>query len=172
LFVNDVVIFISEKRKATLQTQLTSKEKKSSLEKSESLATVLADEAEKARKEVRAWWEREARKCNLRPPGTIGVVHEKSKKKKEKVENGDDVSPVRDAEGERSNFRQLVETSSKWKFGNEGEDKISQAQGKKAAKQLEPYLDAQERETYPILSAYNGEPKEKTATQHINRDDN
>lgn len=55
------------------------------LVKDESLAAVLADEAEEARKEVRAWGEREVRKRNLRPPGTIGVAHQKGKRRKSKT---------------------------------------------------------------------------------------
>ncbi|XP_067208125.1 uncharacterized protein DDB_G0286299-like [Linepithema humile] len=163
---------LEEKRKATLQTQLTSKKKFSS--EGESLADVLADEVEEAKREVRAWWEREARKRNLWSPGTFGVAHEKPGRKKEKVENGDDVSPVRDAEEGRSDFRQLAETSSKWKSRNEGEDKTSRAQGKRAVRQLESHLGerAQKTETRPTPSAYNGEPKEETATQRATGDSN
>lgn len=84
-----------------MQTQLSSK-KKFSLE-DKSLADVLADEVEEAKREVRAW-EKEVRKRNLWPPGTFGVAHEKSERKKEKVENGDDVSPVRDAKEGKIGF--------------------------------------------------------------------
>lgn len=90
-----------------MHTELTSR-KKFSLE-GESLADVLADEVEEAKREVRAWWKKEARKRNLWPPGTFGVAHEKPERKKKKVENGDDVSPVRDAKEGRSDFRQLAE---------------------------------------------------------------
>lgn len=186
-----------EKREAELRTQLASEEEKSSrvitqrrhklfdleqklpehssvgerrtlLEEDELLANVLADEVEEARREMRTWQERIAlgKRDSLRPE-MIGVVHENLEGKKKEVGNGDVESPVRSAEEERSDFRQLetaaVETTSKWK--SVIEDKTLQARGKRKARKLESHLEkcAQEEETHPTLSA-NADESTKTIT--------
>ncbi|KYN06592.1 Dynein intermediate chain 3, ciliary [Cyphomyrmex costatus] len=73
--------------------------------------------------------------------------------KKKKVGNGDVESPVRNVEEGRRDFRQLAETSSKWKSAIG--DKTLQARGKREATKLDSHLEkcAQE-ETHPTLSAY------------------
>lgn len=125
------------------------------MEEDESLADVLADEVEEARREMRAWQKRIVLgKRDSWRPQTIEVVHEKLEGKKKEVGNGDVESPVRGVEEKRSDFRQLAETSSKWK--SMIEDKI--LQGKRTRK-LDSHLEkcVQEEETHPTLSTYTVE---------------
>jgi len=134
------------------------------LEKDESLADVLADEVEEARREMRAWQERLASgKRDSWQSQTIEIVHEKSEEKKKKIGNGDVESPVRNVE-EGSDFRQLAETSTKWKFaiGN----KTSQTRRKMEGRKLDSHLEkcAQEEETHPTLSAYIDESTKTITT--------
>ncbi|XP_071582849.1 uncharacterized protein [Temnothorax nylanderi] len=126
---------LEEKRKAELRTQLASEEKESPwvitqrrrklfdleqklpehssigkrkiLLEDESLADVLADEVEEARREMRAWQERIALgKRDSWRPQTIEVVHGKPEGKKKEAGNGDVESPVRGVvEMGRSDFR-------------------------------------------------------------------
>ncbi|XP_018313159.1 dynein intermediate chain 3, ciliary [Mycetomoellerius zeteki] len=190
---------LEEKRKAELQIQLASEEEKSSwvitqrrpklfdfeqklpehssiekrrilLEEGESLANVLADEVEEARREMRAWQERIALgKRDSWRPRTIEVIHEKPEGKKKEVGNGDVESPVRNVEEGRMDFRQLAETSSKWKSAIG--DKTLQARGKREATKLDSHLEkcAQEEETYPTLSAYTDESTETVTTESTKR---
>ncbi|KAL6259716.1 hypothetical protein P5V15_009629 [Pogonomyrmex californicus] len=125
------------------------------LEEDESLANVFANEVKEARREMRAWQKRIALdKRDSWRPQTIEVVHEKPEKKKEEVGNGDVESPV---EKGKSDFRQLTETSSKWKPVSG--DKTPQARGKKEPRELNPHLEkcAEEEETHSTLSAYTDE---------------
>lgn len=118
------------------------------LENGESLADVLADEVEEARREMRAWQERIALgKRDSWRPRTTEVVHGKPEGKKKEVGNGDVETPVR--EMERSDFRQLAEPNSKLKFAIE--DKILQTRGKRKARKFDSHLE-KEKETYSILS--------------------
>lgn len=192
--------YILEKWKAKLQTQVVPDEKKSSwvitqrrrrlfdleqklpehssaekrkilLEEDESLADVLADEVEEARREMRAWQKRIALgKRDFWRPRMIEVVHEKPEGKKKEVGNGDVESPVRDVEKERSDFRQLAEASSKWKsaIGN----KTLQARGKREARELNSHLEkcAQEEETHSTLSACTDESTETITTVSTKRE--
>lgn len=173
--------YILEKRRAELQIQLASQEKmpehssvgkrRIPLEEDESLADVLADEVEEARREMRAWQERLALgKRDSWRPRTIEVVHEKPDRKKKEVGNGDVESPVRNAEEERSDFRQLAETSSKWRSAIE--DKTLQARGKREARKLDSHLEkcAQEEETHSMLSAYTDESTEAVTTVPMKRE--
>lgn len=158
-------MYILEKRKTKLQTQLTSKEEKSSwiitqrrrklfdfeqklpkhlsikkrriLLENEPLANVLANEVEEARREMRAWQERIALdKRDSWRPRTIEVIHEKpEEEKKKEVEKGDVESPVQKEE-KRTDFRQLAETSSKSAIG----DKTLQEHGKREAMKLDSHL--------------------------------
>ncbi|KYM78885.1 Dynein intermediate chain 3, ciliary [Atta colombica] len=156
---------LEEKRKTELQTQLASKEEKSSwiitqrrrklfdfeqklpkhlsikkrriLLENEPLANVLANEVEEARREMRAWQERIALdKRDSWRPRTIEVIHEKpEEEKKKEVEKGDVESPVQKEE-KRTDFRQLAETSSKSAIG----DKTLQEHGKREAMKLDSHL--------------------------------
>ncbi|KYQ59597.1 Dynein intermediate chain 3, ciliary [Trachymyrmex zeteki] len=198
-FYSTFDLYILEKRKAELQIQLASEEEKSSwvitqrrpklfdfeqklpehssiekrrilLEEGESLANVLADEVEEARREMRAWQERIALgKRDSWRPRTIEVIHEKPEGKKKEVGNGDVESPVRNVEEGRMDFRQLAETSSKWKSAIG--DKTLQARGKREATKLDSHLEkcAQEEETYPTLSAYTDESTETVTTESTKR---
>ncbi|XP_077262113.1 dynein intermediate chain 3, ciliary-like isoform X1 [Temnothorax americanus] len=178
---------LEEERKAELKTQLASEEKEppwvitqrrrklfdleqklpehSSIGKrkilleDESLADVLADEVEEARREMRAWQERIAlSKRDFWRSQTIEVVHGKPEEKKKRAGNGDVESPVRGVvEMGRSNFRQLAETRSKWKSAIE--DETLRAHEKRKERKLELHLEkcVQEEETHPTLSAYTDE---------------
>ncbi|KAG5308272.1 DYI3 protein, partial [Acromyrmex insinuator] len=189
---------LEEKWKTELQTQLASEEEKSSwiitqrrklfeqkltkhssIEKrrilsevDESLANVLADEVEEARREMRAWQERIALgKRDSWRPRTIEVIHEKPEGKKREVGNGDVESPVRNVEEERTDaaFRQLAETSSKWKSAIG--DKTLQVRGKRKAMKLDSHLEkcAQEEETHPTLFASTDESTETITTKSMKR---
>ncbi|KYN19471.1 Dynein intermediate chain 3, ciliary [Trachymyrmex cornetzi] len=89
--------------------------------------------------------------------------------KKKEVGNGDVESPVRNVEEERTDFRQLVETSSKWKsaIGN----KTLQVRGKREAMKLDSHLEkcAQGEETHPTLSACTDESMETVTTESTKR---
>lgn len=128
------------------------------LEEDESLADILADEVEEARREMRAWQERIAldKRDSWRPP-TIEVVHEKPEGKKKEVGNGDVESPVRGVEKGRSDFRQLAETSAKWKSAVEDTTTL-QTRGKRKTRKLDSHLEkrVQEEEMHPTrdTSAY------------------
>ncbi|KAG5329903.1 DYI3 protein, partial [Acromyrmex charruanus] len=188
---------LEEKWKTELQTQLASEEEKSSWiitqrrrklfeqklpehssiekrrilsEEDEPLANVLADEVEEARREMRAWQERIALgKRDSWRPRTIEVIHEKPEGKKREVGNGDVESPVRNVEEERTDFRQLAETSSKWKSAIG--DKTLQVRGKRKAIKLDSHLEkcAQEEETHPTLFASTDESTETITTKSMKR---
>lgn len=140
------------------------------MEEDESLANVLADRVEEARREMRAWQERIALGKRDSWPQTIEVVHEKLEGKKKEVGNGDIESPVRGVEKGRSDFRQLAETSSKWK--SVIEDKTLQTRGKRKERKLDSHLEkyAQEKETQPTLSAYIDEPTETVTMMSTKRE--
>lgn len=136
----------------------------------ESLADILADEVEEARREMRAWQEKIALdKRDSWRPQTIGVVHEKPEGKKKEVGNGDVESPVRGVEEGRSDFRQLSETSAEWKSAIEDTATL-QAHGKRKTTKLASHLEkyVQEEETHPTrdASAYESTMIATTSMKH------
>lgn len=164
-------MYISEKRKAKLRARDISKEDESAfwkrkiLKKNKLLTDKFADEVEAAKREVRAWRQRVmSGKRDFWSPRATEIVYEKPEKKKKETRNGADKSPVRNAEEGRSDFRQLAETSSKWKFSNssDGKDKTSQTREKRKA--AEPHIEKyiRESETYP-----SDEITSKTSTKTI-----
>ncbi|XP_018351599.1 PREDICTED: dynein intermediate chain 3, ciliary-like [Trachymyrmex septentrionalis] len=190
---------LEEKRKTELQTQVASEEEKYSwiiaqrrrklfdfqeklpehssiekrrilLEEDEPLANVLADKVEEARREMRAWQKRIAlSKRDSWRPRTIEVIHEKPEGKKMEVGNGDVESPVRNVKEERTDFRQLAETSSKWKSAIG--DKTLQVRGKREAMKLDSHLEkcAQGEETHPTLFTCTDESTEMITTKLTKR---
>ncbi|XP_011880521.1 PREDICTED: uncharacterized protein LOC105569014 [Vollenhovia emeryi] len=138
-------------------------EKRILLVEDESLANILADEVGEARREMRAWQERIALgKRDFWRPRTIEVVQEKPEGKKKEVGNGDVESPARG-----SDFRQLVETSSKWRSAIE--DKTLQTRGKRKARKLDSYLEKCDQEE-GTLSAHTDESTEMITMMSARRE--
>lgn len=114
----------------------------------ESLADVLADKVEEARREMRAWQEKIA--LDKRDFWRLQtIVHQKPEGKKKEVGKGDVESPVRGVEKGRSDFWQFSETSAKWKSAIED---TTTSQGKGKTRKHDSHLEkhVQEEETGPL----------------------
>lgn len=130
----------------------------------ESLAYVLADEAEEAKREVRAWQRRvmSGKRDFWLSPRTSEILHGKPEGREETRSGDDDDDEL--SEGS-SDFRRSVKTSPEKKSRSEGDSATSPGRGKGKAEQLHLTKCTQEDDVLSApASVHSGDTTEMTPT--------